>query len=780
VSPSVFGFGPSPAAPNTNTLAAATATASGGSSGANTPRKAPGLGSSSAGGAISSQRQEQAVDSPSRAHPRSSFDSWGGGSTATATATATASQSTPMRLSRFRSSAGGGASRGRSSSGGSSNGGSGAAGDGEAVHQIDSTTLLFDDQETARSAAAAIMYAHSVDADATRWVACGLPTCFSIELACAVFEGGASGGAAAGGGAAAAGPWGLSAAAAAAPGAALGPGPWGGAVNLPAGWCEVLTHAADAPPPSPPRALSQTSFSLSPRQAPGAPRRASLTISRSASALGHAADVVSRSATAGGFVGAAAAASPRAAAAAAAPRGPNSLAVYFSTPLGLAVAHVRAQHLVALQRDGRLDTVLAVPLATANGGCATAGNSSGGGAAAAEFEPCFHHKITATIACKEGAALASSSSSGGAAGGGPITSGAVAALFSGAAGSSSLSLDCEDGSGGGGNSSDGGGSGGGGVVGAVEVEHSQRVYAVLHVMLTRREGVPPAAGDHRPGSAAAADGWAAHQAVEIGHQQQQVPQQSAKAGLKQQQQLTQAEPPASWAKLGSQFLLAFALVLAALLLQATLLSAGASGVFISSEEDGGGDYIYHIESWVARVVAAVQPGPELLNAAALAAAVAALLVAFTATGRRSAARTANSGGSVAASLAPSHLVTPPVHLPSIATASRPPADQWSLTIVGASLVNQPDAYVQAQIKQLKSAAAATAAATAAASLPAGVDGKERAVGGADLVAEGGGAGAAGALLLAATAAEGGLVKRGLPMLISEPEPSWLTPDIHQR
>jgi hypothetical protein len=560
--------------------------------------------------------------------------------------------------------------------------------------------LLFEDPEAARAAAGAIAYARAADADVSQWVSAGLPTCFALEFAGAAFEWAAPGGDAAA--------------------AALGPGPWGGGVRLPAEWGSVLAREAAEP------------------RAPIAPA-SSLSLCRAFSGLPG-------SPLAAGAAGGPA--SPRGAAAGAG--GPAALAVTVATPLGLAVARVRLDHLVALQRDPTLCSALAVPLLAGAAGGSNAGAGSWGGglsAAAADArrsgadagdaawpEPCFTHTVTAALARAPasgsfrgaaalvgssggGSALNASASAGSGLDGQARGSGGAAAA---AAGPLACALESEGSAGGSerGSASLGGGDGGGSGSVAGEVQHSQRVYAVVQLALVCLGEQPEGGGDEAQqppaAGAPAAPKPVAHAAPAVGVPAWLPARPAPCAG------------PA-WQALGRSF----ALVLLTLLAQAALLGGGPA--------------------------AALEAGP-LLTAAALALAAAAALSSGAGT-----PRAAPAAGTPQGLPAPAAVLT--VRVPQAAgeATSAPRRAAWELRVVGASLVTQPDACVQAQVQQHRAAAAAAAAAAA---------GAEGATAAADRAAP--------AAPAAASVAAAAVDRRDLPMLVSDPEPAWLTPDIHRR
>ncbi|KIY95829.1 hypothetical protein MNEG_12132 [Monoraphidium neglectum] len=616
-------------------------------------------------------------------------------------------------------------------------GGGGASGGGESVHRVDHCTITFDDAETARAAAGAIAYARGADADAARWLACGLPTSFSIELAGAAFEA----------------PPRASTPPAPTPvpaAFALGPGPWGATVELPPVWCEHLSVAAAAGSETPlSRGASLAAAGRRTLSVPGAaPGRPSL--------CGAGAD----------------AGSCREAAA---------LVVTFSTPLGLAAARVRPEHLLALLHDESADGVLAPPLnpyfsaapASAAGRAPTPVGTGAGaaGPAAAAAQPCFLHRVRASVLPKN-----------------PAAAEAAAAQHGGAAGPS----------------------------GAVEVEHSQCIYAVLQIALVKAPApalaaapsadlLAPAAQQQLPAAqpslpSPVLDAPRAPQVSSAGRGWQQRQQQEQR----QQRQQQQEERRSRWRAHASDLPRSFGPVVAALLVQAALLSG----------DDAQRAPLERLRAGLP---------PRVLLGALLLAALAALALDLLRRDAQSAAarKAAGAEGDALAKdrrqlqqqqqqqqqqqrEAPCAEAPPAAPAPIPPTESRPAAaaqlaapaaaarERWSVCIVGASLYTQPDAYIQAQVRDFKAAAAAAVAAAAAAAAAteagaaatpcersasslvscSGDDGDETE---AEAAAEAGSSSAAGG------AAEGhGTARRALPMLISDPEPSWITPDIHQR
>jgi len=578
----------------------------------------------------------------------------------------------------------------------------------ESLHQISCCNLLFEEQETALAAAAAIGYARAAQADASRWLACGLPTNFAIELAGAFYDAAshpvapslpASFGA-------------LSPAAAArAAGCsssgstvALGPGPWGEIVELPGLWNEMLTHTDPyAPLPDALQQLGSSSVfataaaaaaaaagSMQQQCASDAERRSS----RTHSINGYVREILiapRRHSSGGGGCSSEAAAAIQAMRTAG---GPAALVVHFSTPLGLAVARIRPEHLMAVQRDEALFEVLAVPVAAAGGNASSAAASSSAlssaqfssgdapaaaAAAAATPRPCFHHVVAELLQPKDASAC--------------------------------------DGN-------------------AVEVQHSQSMYAVLQIAL---EKAPCAAA---PAAAVAPAVAAAQQP--LGLQQKGAAASALRSGAV------------------TRVVVSVVPILLALAVQYSLLTAKSLDV----------------QMWL-----------DALTIAVLAGVAADYL-------RSALAPTHSSSSSSSAS--------PAAIQPPTAPRARATPAQWSVRIAGASLLTQPDAYVQMQIKEYKAAAAEVAEARAleqqrlaAARAVRGRSGAaaKRAYGynGSEAAPMTDDSSEAGAVMMigseadrysgdryAASQGDYEEARVKLPMLISDPEPSWLTTDVHQR
>jgi hypothetical protein len=412
VSPSAFGFGPAPggaaaAAPATFGADAAT--------GAPSPGPYGGF-SDSGGGRAAGAPRGRAFGSADGLLMRAG--ACGAGVSSGAAAAAAAAAHSQQQQQRCAGGLHSSASTPELPGSSSEDGGAAAArmSEAEAVHQVAHCTLLFDDAEAARAAAAAIAYARSADADAARWLASGLPTNFAIELAGAAFD-------AASHPAAPALP--APGAAASQSQAALGPAAWGAAaVPLPRAWGALLSRTEAAAAAVAAHASAQS-------------RR----VSRSHSLSGYVRDLLPPPAGAGRAPSLGGAAAPAAAPLHAAAGGPATLVVHVSTPLGLASARIRLEHLVALQHDEAMCEVLAAPAAAAAAaasGGAGAVAPAGSDGSALGVQPCFYHEVTALVKPRDAAAAAAPG-------------------------------------------------------GAAEVRHAQSVYAVLRIALSKAPGSPAAA-----------------------------------------------------------------------------------------------------------------------------------------------------------------------------------------------------------------------------------------------------------------------------------------------